>query len=340
MSSSYVLNTTTSSISIHLNTADAVALIGVGKDSGLPNTTDFLFTFEDYIFCPQTTNMVVSIDSAEIPVAWYNVSLAVENSKFSFQEVGETASVITITSGVYNVDDLADEISTKLTAYSVGKLGGTYTCEYVDSTMKFKISSTVTATEYILNFNDYYYTARLLGYTQTSYTSTSGVRIGIRPCNMNVIPFVYLDTSFSQGGAIVSNSRTAERPYNSFLSGALAKIQVDKLPSEIIHYFPHGNKHNLVLSRKRISQLRFTLRDQYYRVIDLNGIGFSFTMSIDFVDFSSAGMYDNKEEVKKPETRESVSEVLTNRFKEMGQEAKIQTNQRNKLIELLDLDDA
>ena len=75
MSSSYILNTTTSSINIHLNSADAISLIGTGADSGLPNTSDFLFTFEDYIFCPLTTNMVVSIDSAEIPVAWYNVSL-------------------------------------------------------------------------------------------------------------------------------------------------------------------------------------------------------------------------------------------------------------------------
>ena len=340
MSSSYILNTTTSSINIHINSADAISLIGEGTDSGMPNTSDFLFTFEDYIFCSQSQNMVVSIDSCEIPCAWYNVSLSLENSKFSFQEAGESAAIITLTSGCYDVDDLADEIGTKLTAYSVGKLGATYTCEYVDSTLKFKITSTNTSAVYTLNFTGYYYTTRLLGFTETSFNSTSGVLTGFRPCNMNAVPFIFLDTSFGQTGAIVSNSWTEAKPYNSFLSAALSKIQVDKLPGEIIHYFPHGNKHNLVLNRKRISQLRFTLRDQYYRVIDMNGIGISFTLSIDFVDFSSEGLYDNNpEEMLKPTTRESVSDVLTNQMIQQGLEVQKNVNQRNKLINLLDLDE-
>jgi hypothetical protein len=339
MSSSYILNTTTSSINVHLNSADALGLIGVGADSGLPNTSDFVFNFEDYIFCSLSQNMVVSIDSAEIPCSWYNVSLAVENSKFSFQETGHAAGVITLTSGCYDVDDLADEIGTKLTAYSVGKLGSTYTVEYENKTLKFKITSTDTSTVYILDFTDYYYTSRLLGFASSSYNSSSGIRIGLRPANMNSIPFVFLDTSFGQSGSIISNSRSDAQPYNSFQSSVLAKIQVDKLPSEIIHYFPHGNKHNLVLQRKRISQLRFTLRDQYYRVLDMNGVGFSLTLSIDFVDFSSEGLYDNNpEELKKPETRESVSDTLTQMFIKQGMEIQKGVKQRNQLINLLDLD--
>ena len=340
MSSSYILNTTTSSINIHLNSADALGLIGTGVDSGLPNTSDFLFTFEDYIFCAQSQNMVVSIDSLEVPVSWYNVSLALENSKFSFQQTGHAAAVITLTSGVYDVDTLSDEISTKLTAYSVGKFGATYTCEYVDSLIKFRITSSNTSDVFILQLTDYYYTTRLLGFTTASYSSTSGVLTGIRPCNMNAVPFLLLDTSFNQAGTIVSNSYTLDQPYSSFQTGVLAKIQVDKLPSEIIHYFPHGNKHNLVLNRKRISQLRFTLRDQYYRTIDLNGCGFSFTMSIDFVDFTSEGLYDNnpEDEQKKPETRESVSEKLMEGFIRQGQAVQQGIKQRNQLIDILDLD--
>ena len=71
----------------------------------------------------------------------------------------------------------------------------------------------------------------------------------------------------------------------------------------------------------------------------MNGVGFSLTLSIDFVDFSSEGLYDNNpEELKKPETRESVSDTLTQMFIKQGMEIQKGVKQRNQLINLLDLD--
>ena len=74
-------------------------------------------------------------------------------------------------------------------------------------------------------------------------------------------------------------------------------------------------------------------------LIDLNGVSFSFTLTIDFIDFESSGIYDTdprSSEAKKL-TREDVSEVLTNSLLQQGAIAQSNADNRNKLINVLQL---
>ena len=87
MSASYSLNTKTTSVNIHINSEDATNFVGNGTDSNLINTSDFVIVLEDIVNCDEDTNMLVSIQSIEIPYTFYNVSNAINNNKFYFLEL-------------------------------------------------------------------------------------------------------------------------------------------------------------------------------------------------------------------------------------------------------------
>ena len=81
------------------------------------------------------------------------------------------------------------------------------------------------------------------------------------------------------------------------------------------------------------------MRDSNYNVIDLNGISFSFTLTIDFIGFEASGVYDTdprSSDVLKP-TRDDVSEVLTNSLLQQGAIAQSNADNRNRLINVLQL---
>lgn len=110
MSASYQLNTMDSSVNIHINSEDANNFVGLGEDSNLVQTSDFLLVMEDIISCDDETNMLVSIESLELPITFYNVSNAVKNNKFGFQEGPNTKKTITLPSQNYDVDELVYRI--------------------------------------------------------------------------------------------------------------------------------------------------------------------------------------------------------------------------------------
>ena len=82
MSATYQLNTTDSSINIHINSEDATNFVGVGLDSGLIQTSDIVLVMEDIIACDENKNMLISIQNIEIPIAFYNESQGINNNKF------------------------------------------------------------------------------------------------------------------------------------------------------------------------------------------------------------------------------------------------------------------
>ena len=75
--------------------------------------------------------------------------------------------------------------------------------------------------------------------------------------------------------------------------------------------------------------------------MDLNGVPFSITLTIDFISFETGGVYgdDPRDDNKLKMTREDVNEMLTQSLMEKGRYWSDQMDQRNRMINLLDLDD-
>ena len=333
MSATYQLNTQDSSVNIHINSEDAANFVGIGKDSGLIQTSDFVVVLDDIVNCDEEESMLLSIQNVEIPITYYNVSKALNNHQFVFQEANQNPITLTLPSKHYSIDDIITDLPPLLNNES--QVGSNYTVSYDERTYKITITSSQFFQLFTLDFSNHSQTGKLLGYLPTSHTSSSGKITSQTPINMNSVPFLYLDTNFSTKGSILTNSTTNLR---TFSTGVLCKIPINADAGQIVNYQP-VNKHGLIIERKRIRSLRFTLRDHHYNVIDLNGIPFSLTLTVDFIDFTSAGVYNTHDprDEKLTTTREDVSLALQNSLKQQGEILAEQTDERNKLINLLDL---
>ena len=180
MSATYQLNTTDSSINIHINSEDATNFVGVGLDSGLIQTSDIVLVMEDIIACDENKNMLISIQNIEIPIAFYNVSQAINNNKFIFQEGNNATQLITLPSQNYDVNDIVSDLSALLNSAST--IGATYSITYNKRTLKFVYNSD-NATNFTFNFSNHSQTAKLLGFLPLSYTSSNQELNSSTPAN-------------------------------------------------------------------------------------------------------------------------------------------------------------
>ncbi len=328
---SYQLNTSDSSISVHMNSEDATSFVGVGRDSGLVQTSDFIVIMDDILTCDPDQNMLLSVQSVEVPTSYYNVSAAIGNNRFQFKEGSGLYNTITLPSKNYDVDDVCTDLVILLN--SASSVSATYTMTYDLRTLKFTVTSS-SATAFTFEFSNNKATAKLLGFFPTTYTSSNQTLTSQTPANMNSIPFAFLETNFSAEGSIITSSATDQK---TFRSGVLLKIPLNNDFASIMDYQPI-NKHTLIINRKRFRSLRFTLKDAAFNTIDMNGVPISLTMTIDFMNFEAGGVYgepERNEELKM--TRDDVNELLTQSLMQQGDYHSKQADQRNRFINLLDL---
>lgn len=330
---SYQLNTSDSSISVHINSEDATNFVGVGVDSGLVQTSDFIVIMDDILTCDPDQNMLLSVQSVEVPTSYYNVSAAIGNNTFQFKEGSGLYNTITLPSKNYDVDDICTDLVVLLN--NASSISATYTMTYDLRTLKFTVTSS-SATAFTFDLSNNKATAKLLGFFPTLYTSdTNNTLTSAAPANMNSIPFAFLETNFSAEGSIITSSDINQK---TFRSGVLLKIPLHNDFATIMTYQP-VNKHTLIINRKRFRSLRFTLKDAAFNTIDMNGIPISLTMTIDFMNFDVGGVYgeQNRNEQLKM-TREDVNELLTQSLIQQGNYYSKQADERNRFINLLDLD--
>ena len=128
MSATYQLNTQDSAVNIHINSEDAANFVGVGKDSGLIQTSDFVVVLDDIVNCDEEESMLLSIQNVEIPITYYNVSKALNNHQFVFQEANQNPITLTLPSKHYSIDDIITDLPPLLNNES--QVGSNYTVSY------------------------------------------------------------------------------------------------------------------------------------------------------------------------------------------------------------------
>lgn len=339
MSATYNLNTVDSSVNIHIYSADSDAVVGSGADSGLPSTSDFTIVLEDTIMSDENVNMLVSLESCSIPYSFYNVSEAIRNNKFHFQEGNNAAVLITIPSQNYNVDTMQSTLPGLLTAAST--IGASYTMTYNENKFQFTFTSSST-TVFTLDFSSQNITnnqaGSLLGFFKLAYNSSGGASNTLtgHSVNFNTVPFILIDTEFGSRGSIITSSLSDR---TSFSSGVIGKVQVNENFGEMINFVPQGNRHTLVLNRKRLHDFRITARDPQFNQIDLNGAFMSLTLTVDFIDFGiTQGVEDDPRDKNHLSTREEINDMLKQTLQQQGKYLSEELDDRNKLIQVLNLD--
>lgn len=235
-----------------------------------PNITcvDSEFTFK----FPVTFENVVSIKvhSLELPNFLYNISSHYNNNTFDISGAGLKFSdgSITVDDGKYTKSELTSAITTKL--------GSGFTCTIDEKTGKTKFSN---ASNFDISFNPVSGSINLgyiLGFRQIGLTSRVVGSVheveSINSADIDFHKYFYL--------SVDDFKQSADNNIFAFVNNFVSKNILAKARSK-----DDGNKH-LFLKRNyfgpiTLEKIKFSLLDHFGKVMDLNGIDYSFSIVIE-----------------------------------------------------------
>ena len=102
---------------------------------------------QEPIIANSNEKLYVCVMSATFPNSWYNLSTYLNNNTISFKETSDTEyKIITLDEGTYNIDELMDEIKSKLEANSTNNLIYTFTYNEITNSVNITHSNTASIT--------------------------------------------------------------------------------------------------------------------------------------------------------------------------------------------------
>lgn len=258
---------------------------------------------------PQPINDVKSIyvNSIELPVTFYNISAAIGNNTFKVTHGTGSDPVINyhyiiVPDGQYTESTLSSTINSQMRGQgltdlslnivngysSFGHASTTYT---IDFAVKTNYTSSTSTNIVFSDFDKYNIKSKLgwlLGYRNTTYSTTSAGRIiSEELLNLNRINYLYLvvdEFSSNSPNSFIS-------PFsNSILNkNILSKIIIDKQFYPFGTVLPANTGSGYLISDKRtysgkinLQRLKVQLVNEYGVPMNLNGSDFSFCIEIEY----------------------------------------------------------
>lgn len=204
----------------------------------------------------QDLSMLVSVLDAEIPYSWYNISEHLGNNKITINDIE-----ITITEKNYSAFSLATALTAELFSHFIGD--AVIIVTFDDDTNKFTFLS---ASVFTINKTTM---PKELGAYNLPYTNT--LYISTQCCDLAGTSSVYIQSdNMSIQNLSSSNKQT----------GILGKVIVNSPPGSYIFYQPSTPQY-FVLSNA-LSYININLVDDDNNYIDLNGLNWSLTLSVEY----------------------------------------------------------
>jgi hypothetical protein len=259
------------------------------------STNNFRWTFRR----PLKDVVAIELVSGCIPADLYNIAPAW--ASFMFMEDGGAPVKVTLTPGQYTALTLEAELATRLNDSSLG-LSNTYSVSYSDTTKRMTISGS-TGTTFTFLFSSG------LPYVDT-VNSTTGVVENIL-CPAKILGFDATDltsTPLSGGTTLVPPNRVdtdflTQRVYlylNADSSKELTRIEMGAGRHDCFHIIYLANVKNgfYYLNRdmytpvfysspapiSRLSAVTISLRDEFYRLLDLGAHEFNLVFEFTVLD--------------------------------------------------------
>jgi len=251
-------------------------------------TNPFRWTFRR----PLKDVLSIELVNGCVPTALYNMNTGW--NIFAFTE-GTKTYAVTLTPGQYTPTELCTEVQRALNALS--GITNTYTVTYSGITKKMTVSATGGAT-FSFNFQDAPYTdtidgtsgaiqdigcpARILGFENWIYTSVAGAIVS--PNRMD--PSLFLQRLYLHLNADSSIE------FNRVEMGAGRKdcFHILYLDQNAGGYYTLNRDtytpifYSAPVPISRIATLNISLRDEFYRVVDLGGHDFTLMFEITFLE--------------------------------------------------------
>lgn len=238
--------------------------------------SDILFNFKDVVKRHSNTlYLTVSVQTAEIPYSFYNVSETYnkiyyakwyENGGLLGEGEAIDTTLLTIPEGNYTASTLLDVINNLLTSnigvFSVSSVTGKITLTPANDTFQIIIYNNTTTTQRILGMKNQD--------TLFSYNSGLGT-IFDYPANLLGIQKIKI---FSK--ALSCDNITS---FHLASNDMIDAVSVNASPFELISY-NNSIKNESHMKATEIQQIDITLKDEYNNEIDFNGIDWSITLVI------------------------------------------------------------
>lgn len=230
--------------------------------------SNILFNFSDVIKRHSNTlYLTVSIQSAEIPYSFYNVS---ENYNTIYYSVLGVNYTMTIPEGNYKTNSFITQFNNlflsgghgKTATLSISSLTGKFTLTPNDDTFDIMIYNNNTTAQRIIGLKNQD--------TTFSYNSGSGTTFNY-PANLLGIQKIKI---FSK--ALSCDNITSHHLGSNDLIDA---VSVNASPFELISYSNTNSKESFMKTTE-VQQIDIVLKDEYNNEIDFNGIDWSISLVI------------------------------------------------------------
>jgi hypothetical protein len=257
---SHQLNTNNSSIVLHVRSED-----GAQHTDGF--NTDFSVYLSQPIKCRDDENFLISLSSAQIPYSFYNIQA---NLNSSLAVNGET---ISITPANYNVNTFAAEVQKKVPQLLMS---------YNKSFGKYVFSSTEDVTLTLTALSP----LSQMGLIAGDHTITPLLPIS----STNVVSMFSFNSLFIKTPNLFSLNSIESR--HGGYSDILSKIEIQSSPNEYIYHLASMNQHKSLIRQKTISMISFALCATSNHLINLNGLGWEFSVQFDIVKVNKESALD------------------------------------------------
>ena len=250
------------------------------------------------ITLPERINNVKSIMACnvEVPMTFFNISSNLGNNSFGVVDVlAESSESVVVSDGYYTTSSLISEINSKLNSFggNFDDLEFSIVDNYVSVTrvasgngidINFAVNSNN-------EFDKYNFKSKLgwlIGFRDTTYNINfpTTKRAEALP-DVNGPRYLYLVIDeFSKGN---QNSFLAINSKSQIQSNILARIVMDKTVHSFGNILPANNFNGLLLTDRRsyngrvdLQKLKIQLTDEYGTPVDLNGLGFSLCLEVEY----------------------------------------------------------
>jgi hypothetical protein len=249
---------------------------------------------------PERINNVKSIcvRNIEIPMSFYNISSNLGNNYFGVYDASDgTSKTVVVSDNEYTTSTLISEINSKLIALG-GNFGdlsfnlvknsvitslksGSFASSGIDITFAVDSSN---------NFDKYNFKNKLgwmLGFRDLSYNIRQTTRSAESNADMNSSRYLYLVVDeFSKGN---NNSFLAVNTMSQIKSNIISRISLNKTTYPFGSILPANNFNGLLLTDRRsyngkvdLQKLKIQLINENGIPVNLNGLGFSFCLEVEY----------------------------------------------------------
>ena len=250
--------------------------------------SDLYFNIDQNLTPHHNEALVVSVNSAEIPISFYPIGVNNKTIRFLESTDDTTGNLavktsVVLTTGNYTPTNLATEVERAINASNGSN---DYTCVFDATTTKFTISKLNTATalafQLDLTIGGGGTAYRLLGHTASVVNSVAGAG-NARQIVSSVLANITGDNSLYIRSPM-SNINTYESKHNG-VSDILAKIPLTSLYNEIQHYQPVANMFKSQLPRGQpLNDITIKLTNSDNLLIDMNGIDWEISLIVETIN--------------------------------------------------------